>query len=61
MEQSMLEKFPELQLNIIIRDSAPDDLPHHGIILATHGNGKQEKLLADILHEFPHCGVALGV
>jgi N-acetylglucosaminyldiphosphoundecaprenol N-acetyl-beta-D-mannosaminyltransferase len=61
MEQTMLEKFPELQLNIIISDKAPDDLPHHGIVFATHGTGKQEKLLADIVEKFPHCGVALGV
>lgn len=61
MEQSILEKFPELQLNIIISDKAPDDLPHHGIVFATHGNGKQEKLLADIVEKFPHCGLALGV
>lgn len=61
METSILRKYPDISLNIIISDSVPDDLPHHGIILATHGSGKQEKLLAEILHEFPHCGVALGV
>ncbi len=61
MELALQEKFPDIHLNIIISNTLPDDLPHHGIVFATHGNGKQEKLLADILEKFPHCGVALGV
>lgn len=61
MEHRILEIFPDIQLNIIISDTVPNDLPHHGIVFATHGNGKQEKLLAQIREKFPHCGLLLGV
>jgi hypothetical protein len=32
-----MEKFSDVQLNIIISNTIPDDLPLHGIIFATHG------------------------
>ena len=39
----------------------PEKLPEHGIIFATHGNGKQEKLLHEIVKQYPQCGLCTGV
>ncbi|MBP6920923.1 WecB/TagA/CpsF family glycosyltransferase [Candidatus Gracilibacteria bacterium] len=61
MENALQEQFPGIHLNVIISNTVPTDMPHHGIIFATHGNGKQEKLLAEILQKFPHCGLMVGV
>lgn len=42
-------------------DTVPKNIVHHGIIFATHGNGKQEKLLYKILQKNTQCGLLLGV
>lgn len=61
MERTVQEKFPDIHTNILVTDTLPDDLPHHGIILATHGNGKQEILLSKIRNKFPDSGILMGV
>lgn len=38
-----------------------NDTINNGIIFATHGNGKQEKLLAAIKEKFPDSGLLIGV
>jgi len=44
-----------------VSDTVPKNIVHHGIIFATHGNGKQEKLLYKILQKNTQCGLLLGV
>lgn len=46
--------YPDLNLDIIISDTAPQDITRNGVVLATHGNGKQEKLLAQLLQDIPN-------
>jgi hypothetical protein len=55
------EKYPHIPFNIVISDTSPEHLPENGIVFATHGNGKQEKLLSRIIQKFPNCGLALGI
>jgi exopolysaccharide biosynthesis WecB/TagA/CpsF family protein len=61
MRQILEEKFSDIHFNIVVSNTAPHDLPHHGIVFATHGNGKQEKLLAKIRAKFPDSGILMGV
>lgn len=61
MGQILSGKYPACPLNVIITDDVPEKLPEHGIIFATHGTGKQEKILAALMEKFPHCGLAMGV
>ncbi len=50
MAMKLREIYPHLNLNIIISDIAPQDITRNGVVLATHGNGKQEKLIAQLIH-----------
>lgn len=61
MKESLEKKFPWIICSVIISDIAPEKLPEHGIIFATHGNGKQEKLLNEVIQKYPQCGLAIGV
>lgn len=60
--QSTLEaKYPWIICSVVISDTTPEKLPEHGIIFATHGNGKQEKLLSEVVKRYPQCGLCIGV
>ncbi len=61
IKEKILEHFSDLDITVIVSDKVPHDIVHHGIIFATHGNGKQEKLLAHIREKTPDCGLLLGV
>lgn len=61
IQEKILEKFPELNVTVLVTDEAPSNILHHGIVFATHGGGKQEKLLSNILHSNPQCGLLLGI
>ena len=61
MATSLHAVYPELNLQVIISDTVPSDITRNGIVLATHGNGKQEKLLAQLIHDIPNSWVALGI
>lgn len=54
MATSLHAVYPELNLQVIISDTVPSDITRNGIVLATHGNGKQEKLLAQLIHDIPN-------
>ena len=60
--QSTLEaQYPWIICSVIISNTTPEKLPEHGIIFATHGNGKQEKLLSEIVKKYPQCGLCMGI
>ena len=60
--QSTLEaQYPRIICSVIISNTTPEKLPEHGIIFATHGNGKQEKLLSEIVKKYPQCGLCMGI
>ncbi len=61
MKTTLEKKFPSILCSVIISDTVPEKLPEHGIIFATHGNAKQEKLLHEIVQKHPHCGLRMGV
>lgn len=61
METRLRTVYPNLNLNIIISDTAPQDITRNGIVLATHGNGKQEKLLSQLIQNIPNAWVTLGI
>jgi N-acetylglucosaminyldiphosphoundecaprenol N-acetyl-beta-D-mannosaminyltransferase len=61
IQEKILEKFPHINVTVLVADEAPSDIIHHGIVFATHGNGKQEKLLSSILEKNDQCGLLLGV
>ncbi len=61
IQAKILEKFPGMHLSVLVADEAPSNIVHHGIVFATHGNGKQEKLLSSILQKNAQCGLLLGV
>jgi len=61
MKRSLEQKYPGITCEVKISNTIPEKLPEHGIIFATHGGGKQEKLLAEVVKKFPACGLALGV
>ncbi|MBP7806849.1 WecB/TagA/CpsF family glycosyltransferase, partial [Candidatus Gracilibacteria bacterium] len=68
MKKSLEEKFPGLVCQVIISDSISEiskspnlQIPDHGIIFATHGNGKQEKLLSEVVKKYPQCGLCMGI
>lgn len=61
MAMKLHEIYPHLNLHIIISDTAPQDITRNGVVLATHGNGKQEKLLAQLIQNIPNAWVALGI
>lgn len=54
MAMKLHEIYPHLNLHIIISDTAPQDITRNGVVLATHGNGKQEKLLAQLIQNIPN-------
>lgn len=54
METRLRTVYPNLNINIIISDTAPQDITRNGIVLATHGNGKQEKLLSQLIQNTPN-------
>lgn len=54
MASSLLSVYPQLNLQVIISDTAPEDITRNGVVLATHGNGKQEKLLAQLIQSIPN-------
>ena len=59
--ETLESKYPWIICSVIISDTVPEKLPEHGIIFATHGNGKQEKLLSQIVQKYPYCGLCIGV
>ncbi len=60
MKVTLEEKFPWLDCQIIISNVCPETI-NNGIIFATHGNGRQEKLLAETIKRHPNCGLCIGV
>ncbi len=61
IQEKILEKFPGLNVTVLVTDETPSNILHHGIVFATHGGGKQEKLLSKILEKNTQCGLLLGV
>lgn len=61
MQHTLEEKYPWILCRVIVSDTAPETLEKNGIIFATHGNGRQEKLLAEVIKKNPNCGLAIGV
>lgn len=66
--QSTLEaQYPWIILQVIIANTLSElmnwktDELKNWIIFATHGNGKQEKLLNEIVQKYPQCGLCMGV
>lgn len=60
-QQILQEKYPNIPFSIIISDTPPENLPKNGIVFATHGNGRQEKLLARTQKINPESWIMLGV
>ena len=67
MKETLERKFPWLECQIIVSDTCPATVNNqqstikNGIIFATHGNGKQEKLLSEVTEKYPQCGLCMGV
>ncbi len=61
MKKILQEKYPAIPLVLVISNTVPEVLPENGIVLATHGNGRQEKILSEVLKKYPSCGLAIGV
>lgn len=61
MKETLQKKYPNTPISVIVRDSLPETLPENGIVFATHGNGRQEKLLSELVKKLPNAGIAIGV
>lgn len=61
MKAILQQKYPAIPLTLVISNTVPESLPENGIVLATHGNGVQEKLLSEAVKKYPSCGLAIGV
>jgi N-acetylglucosaminyldiphosphoundecaprenol N-acetyl-beta-D-mannosaminyltransferase len=67
MKETLEKKFPWIILQVIIADSTEwmkewsNEEMNNWIIFATHGNGKQEKLLAELVRKYPQCRLCIGV
>lgn len=60
--QSTLEsKYPWIICSVVISNTVPEKLPEHGIVFATHWNGRQEKLLAETIKKYPDCWLSIGI
>lgn len=61
MKGILQQKYPAIPLTLVISNTIPEVLPENGIVLATHGNGMQEKLLSEVTKKYPSCGLAMGI
>lgn len=61
MKAILQEKYPAIALTLVISNTVPENLPENGIVFATHGNGRQEKILSEVKKIYPSCGLAIGV
>jgi hypothetical protein len=61
MKDTLQKKYPNTPISVIVSDRLPQTLPENAMVFATHGNGKQEKLLSELVEKFPHAGIAIGV
>jgi len=53
--ENVMKKYPHIHLNVMVSDTVPEDMPEYGMIFATHGNGRQEKILSEIIKKYPRC------
>jgi N-acetylglucosaminyldiphosphoundecaprenol N-acetyl-beta-D-mannosaminyltransferase len=67
MKATLEEKFPWIICQVIVADSLSGLInlstyqPINWFTFATHSNGKQEKLLSDIVKKYPQCGLCMGI